>query len=199
MVVLSIEGAQVHTDTRRGKGIFDHLQGVIAKLSEHKMFWGVSITVTSENLETVSSPAFMKRLVNQGCKLVFLVEYVPVTEGTDSLTLAPDARKKLLATVEQFRKSLPAIFIAFPGDEEMFGGCLSAGRGFVHVNPAGGLEPCPFAPYSDASVAGGSLQEALQSKLLATIRENHEQLKETAGGCALWEKREWVAELAKPS
>ena len=83
------------------------------------------------------------------------------------------------------------------GDEEQFGGCLAAGRGFVHIGPDGSLEPCPFAPYSDTSVADTPLKDALASRLLRAIRDNHAELKETRGGCALWRKREWVEGLAK--
>jgi len=32
-----------------------------------------------------------------------------------------------------------------PGDEVLFGGCLSAGRGFAHVAPNGDLTPCPVS------------------------------------------------------
>ncbi|NTV90811.1 MAG: radical SAM protein, partial [Clostridiales bacterium] len=42
-----------------------------------------------------------------------------------------------------------------------------------------------------------SLREALQSELLMKVRENHEKLNETAGGCALWDNREWVQSLLK--
>ena len=49
----------------------------------------------------------------------------------------------------------------------------AAWRGVVHINPEGRLEPCPFSPYSDVSLKHFSLQEALQSPLLRTIRENH--------------------------
>jgi MoaA/NifB/PqqE/SkfB family radical SAM enzyme len=87
------------------------------------------------------------------------------------------------------------VFIVFPGDEEQFGGCLAAGRGFVHIGPDGSLEPCPFAPYSDTSVADVPLKEALASHLLKAIRDNHGELKETRGGCALWRQREWVESL----
>ncbi len=38
-------------------------------------------------------------------------------------------------------------------------------------------------------------KDALQSEFLRTIRQNHEQLHETDGGCALWVKREWVQSL----
>ena len=96
---------------------------------------------------------------------------------------------------ENFRTKFPALFVAFPGDEEQFGGCLSSGRGFVHVAPDGSLEPCPFAPYSDSSLKDLSLKDALKSKFLVTIRENRDKLDETDGGCALWVQREWVKSL----
>ena len=72
-----------------------------------------------------------------------------------------------------------------------------AGRGFVHVSPEGNLEPCPFAPYSDTNLRDLSLKDALQSELLKEIRQNHEKLTETKGGCALWENREWIDSLRR--
>jgi len=50
-------------------------------------------------------------------------------------------------------------------------------------------------PFSDVNVATMSLQEALQSGILKTIRQQHGSLTETAGGCALWTEREWVRSL----
>jgi MoaA/NifB/PqqE/SkfB family radical SAM enzyme len=101
----------------------------------------------------------------------------------------------MLSTIEQRRKEHKRLFIAFPGEEDLFGGCLSAGRGFVHVAPDGRLEACPFAPFGDTSSATQSLSEALKSPTLSVIRKHHDQLHETAGGCALWDKREWVEGL----
>jgi hypothetical protein len=37
-----------------------------------------------------------------------------------------------------------------------------------------------------------TLREALHPDFLIKIRDNHEHLSETEGGCALWVKREWV-------
>jgi hypothetical protein len=39
------------------------------------------------------------------------------------------------------------------------------------------------------------LKDALGSRLLKEIRENHHMLEETSGGCALWRNREWVKGL----
>ena len=91
----------------------------------------------------------------------------------------------------------PALFIGFPGDETAFGGCLAAGRGFIHVSPSGDLEACPAAPFSDTNLARVSLSEALKSPLLHRIRSNHHLLTETNGGCALWKNRQWIQALAE--
>ena len=61
------------------------------------------------------------------------------------------------------------------------------------------VEPCPFAPYSDANVRDVPLRDALASPLLLAIRDNHERLTETSGGCALWSQREWVQSLLASS
>ena len=102
--------------------------------------------------------------------------------------------------VEIYRKKYSALFVNVPGDEKDFGGCLSAGRGFIHVSAEGDLEPCPFAPYSDVNVKDKPLVEALQSPLLKAIRDNDNHLQENNGSCALWTHREWVRSLiSKPS
>jgi len=41
------------------------------------------------------------------------------------------------------------------------------------------------------------LKTALQSRLLKKIREGHEMLRESRGGCALKENAAWVAALQK--
>ncbi|MCL5073057.1 MAG: hypothetical protein M1308_19540, partial [Actinobacteria bacterium] len=94
-----------------------------------------------------------------------------------------------------YKSRFPALFIAFPGGEDEMGGCLASGRGFVHISAGGSLEPCPFAPYSDTNLKNLSLKDALNSEFLKKIRESHETLKGTRGGCALWENREWVKSL----
>jgi MoaA/NifB/PqqE/SkfB family radical SAM enzyme len=97
--------------------------------------------------------------------------------------------------MHSFRKKWPALFISVPGDEDDVGGCLSAGRGFVHVSAGGDVEPCPFAPYSDANLRRVSLKRALQSEFLKAIRDNSGEIHETGAGCALWVQRKWVQSL----
>lgn len=195
--VISLEGHEVDTDGRRGQGVYRRLQETVGKLKKRGIFWSVSLTVTRANFATLTDEQFIKDLVDQGCKLFFFVEYTPVTEDTEDWLLTDEQRGRLLSIRDSLRSRYPALFVAIPGDEEEIGGCLSAGRGFVHINAAGDVEPCPFAPYSDANLRDMSLKDALQSQFLKKIRENHGRLSEVEGGCALWVEREWVQSLLR--
>ena len=194
--LISLEGYENDTDKRRGAGVYAQALNAIGKLKEKNIFWGSSLTLTRANFADAADENFIKRLVETGCKLFMLVEYTPVKKGTEDWVLTLEQRRELLRKRDLFRKRYPARFIALPWDEEEIGGCLSSGRGFIHISAEGNVEPCPFIPYSDTNLKHLSLKDALQSKMLKTIRENHGQLEETHG-CALWEKREWVKSLTK--
>ena len=193
--VLSIEGWEPETDTRRGSGVFGTVAGAAGRLGQAGLFYGTSLTVTRRNFEAITEEGLVQGLIGTGCRMFVFVEYTPAEPGTEALTLLPAQRAKLVEFSTGLQARSRAVFIVFPGDEEQFGGCLAAGRGFVHVGPDGSLEPCPFAPYSDTTVATMPLKDALQSNLLRQIRDNHAELKETRGGCALWRKREWIEAL----
>jgi len=193
--VISLEGYEEDTDERRGEGVYQRLQGTIDKLKNRGIFWSISMTVTGINFAILTDEIFIKNLIDQGCKLFFFVEYTPVNEDTEDWLLTDEQRTRLLRIRDALRSQHAALFVAIPGDEEEIGGCLSAGRGFVHVNAAGDVEPCPFAPYSDVNLKDTSFKDALQSEFLEKIRQDHGRLSEAEGGCALWVEREWVQSL----
>ncbi len=195
--VISLEGHNADTDHRRGEGVANRVAGVLQTLQISGIFFGVSVTVSRANFDHVLSSSFVDGLVNSGCNLLFFVEYVPVEAGSEEQVIDTSQRQILLSRVEELRRTKRLLCVAFPGEEEEFGGCLAAGRGFVHISPSGMLEPCPFAPYSDTNLADVSLGQGLASPLLAAIRANHSRLQETKGGCALWNQRDWVKSLTE--
>lgn len=195
--VFSIEGGEAETDARRGGGVFARVGEAMRMLREMKIPFGVSVTVTSGNLCGILDDAFVDEFMEKGCRLFIFVEYVPADPGSEPLALSGHEKKRLGAFATACAKKHPALFIPFPGDEEEYGGCLAAGRGFVHVSACGDLEPCPFAPFSDMSLKDVPLKDALASGFLKKVRENHHLLKEGGGGCAIWRNREWLAELAR--
>lgn len=196
--VISMEGGEISTDSRRGNGIYETVLNSMELMREKSILFGTSITVTKENVKEVTQKEYLDNLHHLGCKLVFFIEYVPVT--ADSKHLAPEDtdREYLEERLNDLRRTASSmIYISFPGDEKASGGCLAAGRGFFHINPHGGAEPCPFSPYSDTNIQNISLKEALKSPLFLKLKENHSLLNEHNGGCALFEQQELVESLLK--
>ena len=193
--VLSIEGTQAETDERRGRGVHERLRGKMEQLRRAGIFFSLSFTVTRSNFDTVTDTEFLENAVQAGCRLFFHMEYTPIRAGTDEWVITDSQRESMKGLVALFRARFRAVFIAVPWDEEEQGGCLASGRGFVHISATGDLEPCPFAPYSDTNVLQVPLKEALRSRFLRVMRENHGLFAETEGGCALWKNREAVRAL----
>ncbi len=191
----SIEGDQAQTDARRGKGVHAQVEKAMGDLREKGIPFGVSLTVTGQNIDSLLRDEFVEEYIRKGCILFVFVEYVPVEPGSEPLVLSDLEKKRLSAFALESAQKFPALFLPFPGDEEQYGGCLAAGRGFLHISAGGDVEPCPFAPFSDASLRETSLKEALASRFLSKVRQNHHLLKEGQGGCALWHNREWLEEL----
>ncbi len=194
--VLSMEGEENTTDGRRGKGIYQKVINTMLAMKKKGILFGTSITITKENKEEVTSVDFLDKLNQKGCRLVFYVEYVPVSDNTEALALEQSDRVYLDNRLNSLRECFQdMIFISFPGDEEGAGGCLAAGRGFFHINARGGAEPCPFSPYSDCNVKESGLRAALKSPLFEKIKENHRLLAEHIGGCVLFDQKEFVESL----
>ena len=196
--VISIEGDQALTDARRGEGVYGKIVSNMEALQKRGLLFGCSITVTTENLDEVLSDAFVSSLAMRGCKAVFYIEFVPVTDEARQLAPGDAEREQIREGITRLRAAHPElVFVSFPGDEKSSGGCLAAGRGFFHINSHGGAEPCPFSPYSDINVAETSLREAMNSGLFLALRENGHLLEDHVGGCVLYEKRELVEDLLR--
>jgi len=191
--IFSVEGDAAFTARRRGDGIHEAVIGHAIELKKRGALFGFSVTLTSANADSVLSDRFLREVQALGASVLFLVEFVPVSEGSESMVLT-ERQKKDLARPRRF-DDYSFMTVSLPGDEETYGGCLAAGRGFIHLSDDGAVEACPFAPFSDISAAKNSLREALDSPLMRAIRERHAELTESKGGCALWNKRGWVAAL----
>ena len=197
--VLSLEGNKSFTDQRRGEGIHARVMDAMDQLRRTRRLFGLSMTLTRENFEQLTRPDWLWNHYKRGCKLFFLVEYVPQADHDLHLCLTDDQKSELQGRLEVLRKDVPALLVNLPGDESRYGGCLAAGRGFVHISADGRLEACPFAPYSDISVRDLPLKEALKSRFLSTIRRSHHLLTGARRGCTLWENRSWVEAQLKLS
>lgn len=194
--VISLEGDAMATNARRGKGVHERALMSMQMLKEAGLFFGTSITVTTENKALVTDPDYIDRLHELGCKLVFYVEYVPIDPGTEHLAFGDDDVQWMEATVDALRHDRQdMIFVSFPGDEKLLDGCMAAGRGFFHIGPDGAAEPCPFSPHSDTNASRDGLRAALRSPLFSKLRNASALAWEHTGGCTLYEHRDEVDEM----
>jgi len=194
--VFSIEGDAKQTDERRGYGVYADIEKNMSQLNDKTILFGASITVTRENINTVSTEPFISDLRKKGCGLVFFVEYVPVDEGTDSLTLTHQDIQTLEHAVSSLKNKInDMIILSFPGDEAAMGGCLASGRGFFHINASGGAEPCPFSPYAKYNLKTCSILDVLKSDYFAELREIAGDAGAHTGGCTLFNRQGQVSAL----
>ena len=194
--IVSIEGDEAQTDARRGAGTYAKLTANMEKMHEKGILFGASVTLTTENIQTVTGEAFLNRLRTLGVKIVFFVDYVPADPGTETLAPGDVERDYLANRLDVLRAAQDSmIYVSFPGDEQFSGGCLAAGRGFFHINPTGGAEPCPFSPVSDTSLKRVSLLEALDSPLFSRLRASELLSGHHNGACALFGKDEELAAM----
>jgi len=193
--IISLDGNAEQTDARRGPDTYERLAQLMIKMRHRRIFFGTSLTLTRTNVATVLDRGHLLKLISTGCRVFFFIEYIPVEPDTDDLVLTEDQQEKAGVLIERYKSELPALFSAFPRDEYTFGGCLAAGRGFVHINPQGDVEPCPFTPLSDASLKTLSLREALQSPFLKEVRGHLGELPKRGPGCLLWQHRDWLASV----
>lgn len=195
--IMSIEGNRETTDRRRGPGIYDRLTKNMDELHRRGLIFGVSVTVTTENIIEVTSDDFLKGLSDRGCKAVVFVEFVPVTDESSELAPGEKEREYIKERIAQLREEESRmVYISFPGDEKSSGGCVAAGRGFFHINSTGGAEPCPFSPFSDVNIRDTSLREAVNSPLFRALQSGDLLSDDHDGGCVLYEKRDLVRQLA---
>ncbi len=191
--LFSVEGSPDKTDDRRGEGTAKSVETAMAELYQRKIPFGISITTGEHNIKEVATYDFVEQFIAKGCRVVVHVEYVPMDKNQELLALTEESKKNLATYCDNHTGR--AIFMAFPGNEDQYDGCLAAGRGFVHISTNGSLEPCPFAPYSDRNISNMSYIDALKSPLLRALRAESNRMHEGVGGCSLRNQEEWIHEI----
>lgn len=196
--ILSIEGNEQDTDRRRGKGVYQQVINSMAYLTESMIFFGFSCMVTKQNIAFLSEDSFIDNMIILGCRIGFYVRYVPSANEAD-MTLVPTTEQQILFNkrIKKMKSHKRIIFINMPDDEYELGGtCMAAGRGFLHVNAQGYVEPCPFSHFASDSVRKISLKTAFKSLFFTYIRNHPELLTQPQIGCALYEHKEELNKIA---
>jgi len=202
-ILVSIEGDADFTNKRRGQNVYEQAMTTLQKLKKIGVICGVSVTITRNNYAFWMNPDHIDHLISQGIRIGTFIEYIPLTpahttgDSDHDLLLTPEERKLFRSQMLSYRDSKSIYIVHSPGDEEFFGGCVSAGRGFAHITSTGDLTPCPISNIATHNLTTSTLREGLASPLFSEIRAN-EHLLETEGmPCALFAHPKEVDELAE--
>jgi MoaA/NifB/PqqE/SkfB family radical SAM enzyme len=212
-VIVSIEGGEEDTDLRRGQGVYEKAFGTLKRLNKMGLITGISVTITRLNYKYWMEEEHIDELIKQGIRLGIFIEYIPTSpfnktsyvenaeiaiEDSEDLMLTNEERKKFRDKIIEFRNHKRVFLLHSPGDEELLGGCVSAGRGFAHVTPHGDLTPCPISDIATHNLSISNVKDGLASPLFEKIRNNETLILESGDTpCALFAHPKEVEELAK--
>jgi MoaA/NifB/PqqE/SkfB family radical SAM enzyme len=187
---ISVEGWQPQTDARRGAGVFEKIHRAMRLLREHGVPFGVSMTATRENAETVLSDELIDHYFREeGGIYGWIFQYMPIGRGsTLELMVTPEQRRRMLEKELHLVSDLDVFLVDFWNSGPMSLGCISAGRpgGYCYVDWNGNVAPSVFFPYSVANVgalhaAGQPLSSVLDTPCFRSIRAWQEQYRRDGG------------------
>ncbi|MHC1604412.1 MAG: radical SAM/SPASM domain-containing protein [Candidatus Methanofastidiosia archaeon] len=218
-IIVSIDGNQEFTNTRRGPGVYEKASNTLQRLNKIGVLTGISVTINRLNYQYWMDEKQLDSFIAQGVRIGVFIEYIPLTPGYEpskqsasvrsgmtapgaikddhALMLTKEERAMFRSTILGYRTKKQIYIIHSPGDEEFFGGCVSAGRGFAHITPAGDLTPCPVSNIATHNLTTATLREGLACSLFKEIRENEHLLETDGMPCALFAHPKEVDTLAK--
>jgi MoaA/NifB/PqqE/SkfB family radical SAM enzyme len=171
--LLSINGFEHANDSIRGKGNFQTVVRAMDLLKDRGVLFGVSLTATSRNLDSMLDPAFYDFLIGKGAKIGWVFQYMPVGRNpTLELMLSGAQRKELGQFIYKVRNSRPFFIADFWNDGALIGGCMAGGQQYLHITNRAEVEPCVFCHFSVDSIREKSLLDVLRSPFFADIRGN---------------------------
>ena len=169
--VMSLEGFEEATDARRGKGVYQRVMAAMDRLKERGVPFGTSLTVTSKNIEELTSDELFAHLALKGVMVAWYFLFMPVGKDPDvSLMPTPEQRNYLRERDAYLRERHPIFIADFWNDAPYVGGCIAGGRNYIHINANGDVEPCVFTHVAVDKIFDKSLVEVLCSGFFRKIR-----------------------------
>tara|TARA_R110002049_G_scaffold4601_4_gene31839 strand:- start:66225 stop:67502 length:1278 start_codon:yes stop_codon:yes gene_type:complete len=196
--LISVEGSEIISDTRRGReGVLNQtMEGLKAAL-RNKLLVGVCTSVCKSNIDDLVSNRWVDRLIDMGVMYCWYHIYRPVgPEANPQLSLTSDQQRRVRQFVVDTRATKPIIVIDAYHDDAGNALCPAA-TGFTHhVGPWGDLEPCPVIQLATESIHDDRpLAETFnQSEFLRDFRELTAQ---NTRGCVIMERPDLLVDLAQ--
>ncbi|MEM8666897.1 MAG: radical SAM protein [Planctomycetota bacterium] len=196
--LISVEGTEIISDTRRGRAhvLNRTMEGIKAAL-RNKLLVGVCTSVCKSNIDDLVNNAWVDRLIDMGVMYCWYHIYRPVgPEPNPQLALTSDQQRRVRQFVVDTRATKPIIVIDAYHDDAGNALCPAA-TGFTHhIGPWGDIEPCPVIQLAADSIhEERSLKDTFnESGFLKDFRELTAQ---NTRGCVIMERPDLLVDLAE--
>ncbi len=193
---ISLEGFETATDGRRGEGVYQKVIQAMQILKEKRLPFGISACYTSQNLDSISSDAFLDQLVEWGARFIWYFHYMPVgNDAAPALLPDPGQREQMYHRIREIRATKPIFAMDFQNDGEYVGGCIAGGRRYLHINANGDVDPCVFIHYSDSNVREKTLLGCLQGPMFMAYHDGQPFNENHLRPCPMLENPEKLREM----
>ena len=198
MPVVSLDGPREINDARRGRGVWERATGAMSLLHDRGCLFGFSTMLTHGNFRYLLSREYLEPMWGLGCRLGFFIDYIPFPEDLNpEYVLTPEDFKEKADLIEVARRDSRPFIVNFPPDEYLVnGGVCLAGKGSVHVNADGWLEPCPYSHYASHNLLETPLLDALRSDFFDAVRDEFSGKKNASDTCHLFAMDGRMREIA---
>lgn len=152
--LISVEGTEIVSDERRGKlnVLSDTMRG-IENCLKNRLLTGVCTSVCQTNFDDLVQEKWLDRLIEMGVFYSWFHVYRPMgPDAKPELCLTREQQLKLRKFVVEMRAKKPIAIIDAYYDGEGRALCPAATGISHHINPWGGIEPCPIVQFAKESI-----------------------------------------------
>ena len=194
--LISIEGSEIVSDERRGReGVYSKSMQGIQNCLANKVLTGVCTSVCKTNIDDLVTEKWVDRLIEMGVFYTWFHIYRPMgPDASPELCLDRDEQRRVRQFVVDMRASKPIIFVDAYYDDAGQALCPAATGISHHINPWGGIEPCPIVQFVTDSIhdESKSLSEKFNAPYLKDFRE---LARDTTRGCIVLERPDLLQQL----
>ncbi len=194
--LISIEGMGSVSDERRGgDGVYDAALAALDCCQRARLITGVATSVCRSNIDDLVSDRFVSELIARKVHYLWYYIYRPVgANPTPELALNEEQILRLRSFIVETRCHAPIMLLDAYWDHQGRALCPAAVGISHHINPSGGIEPCPPIQFACDSVGDGTQFAAAVSgsEFLAHFRRD---IAAKTRGCVLLEDPQALQDL----
>src|SRR5262245_51000021 len=200
--LISVEGNEIVSDQRRGrKDVYSKTLEGLHNCLKHKVFTGVCTSLCQTNFTDLLNERWLDRLIELGVMYAWYHVYRPMgPDANPQLCLTPGQQLQARRFVVEMRARKPILIIDAYYDGQGRALCPAATGISHHINPWGGIEPCPIVQFTKESIhATEADPRPLKDKFLSSafLADFRKLAAETTRGCIVLERPDLLKKLVE--